>query len=71
MKRTLQEDLKGVDTSNMLISATAIINSARRMNVMIQDLVDAARMSAGCMALDFAPVDIRQFIQDIRHLPAS
>ncbi len=65
MKRTLQEDLKGVDTSNMLISATAIINSARRMNVMIQDLVDAARMSAGCMALDFAPVDIRQFIQDL------
>ncbi|MDD2485663.1 MAG: ATP-binding protein [bacterium] len=65
MKRTLQEELKSVDTSNMLISASAVINSARRMNVMIQDLVDAARMSAGCMALDFGPVDIQQFIRDL------
>ncbi|MDD3926275.1 MAG: ATP-binding protein [bacterium] len=65
IKRALQEDEKCINTATMSVSVSAIINSARRMNVMIQDLVDATRMSAGCMDLKHEPVDMSRFIEDL------
>ncbi len=53
-------------------SAEAIITASRRMNAMIQDLVDSARIEAGQLRLDCWPVDLRQFLQDFleRSAPA-
>lgn len=46
-------------------SASAIASEARRMNVMIQDLVDSARMEAGQLRLDRKAVDLRSFVSDL------
>ena len=46
-------------------SASAIASEARRMNVMIQDLVDSARMEAGQLRLDRKAVDVRRFVSDL------
>ncbi len=46
-------------------SADAIYTSGRRMNAMIQDLVDVARVEAGQLKLRLAPVDLRSFIVDL------
>jgi signal transduction histidine kinase len=43
-------------------SFEAIARAARRMNVMIQDLVDSAREEAGDIELDRAPVPLRAFL---------
>jgi signal transduction histidine kinase len=47
-------------------SARSIYSSARRMNAMIQDLVDAARMESGQLALDLQPVDLPSFLLDLQ-----
>lgn len=47
-------------------NADAIVVGARRMTAMIQDLVDAARLEAGQMKLTRVPVDLRQFVLDVR-----
>lgn len=39
-------------------SAEAIVTSAKRMNAMIQDLVDASRLEAGEVRLERVPVDL-------------
>jgi signal transduction histidine kinase len=52
-------------------SATAILTAARRMNVMIQDLVDSARLESGQLRLERAPVDLRQFLHEYIERSAS
>lgn len=47
-------------------SAEAIVTGARRMNTMIQDLVDAARREAGQLELALAPVELRGFVLDLK-----
>jgi PAS domain S-box-containing protein len=46
-------------------AAEAIETSAGRMNSMIQDLVDTARLEAGEMALDVAPLDLRSCVLEL------
>lgn len=47
-------------------SAEAIIASSRRMNTMIQELVDAIRLESGQLLLHRGPVDLASFILDLR-----
>ncbi|MHB8993038.1 MAG: sensor histidine kinase, partial [Chloroflexota bacterium] len=47
-------------------NAAAIETGARRMNVMIQDLVDSARLESGQLELDCSPLDLLAFVQDLR-----
>ncbi|MBI2953531.1 MAG: PAS domain-containing protein [Chloroflexi bacterium] len=46
-------------------SANAIIVSARHMNLMIQDLVDSARLEAGQLRLEKQPVNLRAFTAEL------
>jgi len=46
-------------------SAEAILASARHMNAMIQELVDATRLEAGQVHLEVRPVDLAAFIGDL------
>ncbi len=46
-------------------SAEAIFSSAKRLNAMIQDLVDAGRLEAGLLQMVPQPVDLRSFVQDL------
>ncbi len=47
-------------------NAEAIVGAARRMDTMIQDLVDAARMEAGPLKLDLQPVDLVAFAIELQ-----
>ncbi len=49
----------------VLRSAEAIISGTRSMNVMIQDLVDAARLESGQLLLQRSPWDLRLFVLDL------
>ncbi len=52
--------------------ARAILVATRRMNAMIQDLLDAARFERGELALELAPVDLRRFVPELlAHLDGS
>lgn len=46
-------------------SADAIVTGARRMDAMIQDLVDATRLESGQLQLKLTPVDMRSFLLDL------
>jgi len=46
-------------------SASAVVVSAKRMNSMIQDLVDSVRMEAGALDLKCRPVDLAHFFQEL------
>ncbi|HEX2923309.1 MAG TPA: PAS domain S-box protein, partial [Chloroflexota bacterium] len=46
-------------------SAEAVVTSARRMNVMIQDLVDSVRMEAGRLTLNLKPIDLGEFLREL------
>jgi len=46
-------------------NAEAIVTSAQRMNAMIQDLVEAARLESGQLKLNLQPVDLGPFISDL------
>jgi len=46
-------------------SAEAIATSAQRMNAMIQDLVEAARLESGQLRLNLQPVELGPFIADL------
>ena len=46
-------------------SAGAIATSAQRMNAMIQDLVDAARMESAQLKLNLKPIDLPGFVLDL------
>ena len=56
----------GLHDERLRHSLSAIIVSARRMNTMIQDLVDSARWEAGELRLNPVPVDVRQFLLDLK-----
>jgi len=47
-------------------SVEAIRTSARRMNVMIQDLVDSARLETGQLQLSRQPLDLGAFLADLK-----
>ncbi|MBI2865551.1 MAG: PAS domain S-box protein [Chloroflexi bacterium] len=46
-------------------SAAAIVTSAKRMNTMIQDLVDSSRLESGQLSLDVRPLDLRAFLSEL------
>ncbi len=46
-------------------SADAIVAAAKRMNVMIQDMVDSARMEAGQLRIEPRPVNVEPFIREM------
>ncbi|MCL5961128.1 MAG: PAS domain S-box protein [Chloroflexi bacterium] len=62
LQRTLKKEGK---TESALRSAEAIVISARRMNAMIQDLVDSARFASGQLRLDIRPLDLKSFVSDL------
>ena len=47
--------------------AEAIVTSAKRMNAMIEDLVDSARLESGQLRLEKRPVDLNAFVSDLLH----
>ncbi len=63
----LQQGLEriGVDGRQQR-SAEAILTSARRMNTMIQDLVDRARLESGQLTLNRRPVRLRAFLLELK-----
>ncbi|MHB1134702.1 MAG: sensor histidine kinase [Chloroflexota bacterium] len=48
-----------------LKSAEAIVINAKRMNAMIQDLVDAARLESGQMELQLEVVDVKSLLENL------
>ena len=46
--------------------AESIATSAHQMNTMIQDLVDSARLEAEQLKLNRVPLDLRQFVLDLK-----
>ena len=55
----------------LLFSAGAIQRSAQRMNVMIADLVDAARKEGGKLELEREPVNLPGYLRDFVHRHAE
>ncbi len=47
-------------------SAESIATTAQRMNSMIQDLADAARLESGQVRLELSPVDLPTFVLNLR-----
>jgi signal transduction histidine kinase len=47
-------------------SAEAIGTSAQRMNAMIQDLVDRARLESGQLRLNLRPVDLASYLRELK-----
>ncbi len=45
--------------------AAAVVSSAKRMNTMIQELVDSARLEAGQVALNKKRTDMTQLVRDV------
>ncbi len=46
-------------------SAQGIVISAERMNAIIQDMLDSARLEAGQLQIDKKPVDLQSFVSDL------
>ncbi len=46
-------------------SAEAIVTSARRMTVMIQDLVDSTRLATGRLSLNLETIDLHEYLRDL------
>ncbi|MHB9130233.1 MAG: PAS domain-containing sensor histidine kinase [Armatimonadota bacterium] len=55
----------------MLFGVSAIRRSVQRMTVMIEDLVDAARLEGGQLALDQQPVALQRYLADLLHRIAA
>lgn len=47
-------------------SAEAILTTTRRMNALIQDLVDSARLDGGQLRLNMEPLDLASFVLDLK-----
>jgi len=62
LKRML---LKGSPPEEQLSTIDAIFTGTQRMNTMIQDLVDSARIEAGELRVEKQPVDLERFICDL------
>jgi len=63
LKRRLEQGRCG---EREVQGADAIVTSAQRMNTMIQDLVDVARVESGQLALDRRPVDLPAFVSELK-----
>ncbi len=57
--------LEKADLERERASADAIATSARRMNAMIQDLVDAARLESGQLRLNLQAVGLSSLVSDL------
>lgn len=57
--------LKDVDDEVVKRQLSSALEGAQRMNGMIQDLVDAARMEGGQLELDRKPLDLAGFVSDL------
>lgn len=60
-----QKMLEGNHCEQAKRSLAAVVTSARRMNLMIQDLVDSVRMEAGRLDLSPKPLDLGAFLRDL------
>ncbi|MBI2939850.1 MAG: GAF domain-containing protein [Chloroflexi bacterium] len=60
----LRRRLAGLEDERLLKSAEAVFQSGRRLNAMIQDLVDSARLEAGQMELHLAPVSLAALVDE-------
>ena len=47
------------------VSVDAILRGVQRMNTMIQDLVDAARLEGGQMQLTLQPINLAEYLHDL------
>jgi PAS domain S-box-containing protein len=63
LKRRLQ---RGAPFEKLLEDVDSLLTTARRMNTMIQDLVDSARSEAGQLMLDRRPIDLPAFAEEIK-----
>jgi len=63
LKRMLEKDGAG---DHLRQSAEAIATSAKRMETMIRDLVDSARLEAGQVQLSAVPLDLCSYVFDLR-----
>ncbi len=62
----LFEDLHALHRHESLSqSAETIIGEAKRMNLMIQDLVDSARMESGQLQLQTMPLQLNEYLADL------
>lgn len=61
----LGRSLERAGTEREKANAEAVAAGARRMNSMIQDLVDSVRMEAGQLELSRQPVALRPFVLDL------
>jgi len=62
----LREDLSRLDAGEEhCFKVEAILRAARSMNMMIQDLVDAARLEAGQLQLHRQPIAMRAYIESL------
>ena len=62
----LHEDLPAFRGHESLSrSAETIIGEAKRMNLMIQDLVDAARMESGQLHLQIVPLQLEEYLTEL------
>ncbi|MCL4369630.1 MAG: ATP-binding protein [Chloroflexi bacterium] len=63
----LQRDLVRHGQEREAKSAEFILKSAKRMNGMIQDLVESARLEAGQLELQRQPMDVCHLLSDLLH----
>ncbi len=62
----LQQMLKGAGAApKMQRTIDAILVGARRMDAMIQDLVDSTRLELGQLHLDLLPTELPEFVEDL------
>lgn len=52
-------------------STEAVVLNAKRMNSMIQDLVDSARLESGQLRLELAPLELRTFVLNVKEMMAA
>ena len=63
--------VSGSSTGRSVLSVEAIQRGALRMNVMIQDLVDAARQEGGQLTLQRQPVNLRAYLENLLQRSAT
>ncbi len=61
----IKQEAEAGRTDMIISNAEAITTSARRMNAMIADLVDTARLEAGQLRIERQPVELRSFVSDL------
>ncbi|MBI2865482.1 MAG: PAS domain S-box protein [Chloroflexi bacterium] len=65
LERSFREAQGSVSRERYLDNVSAILTATKRMNAMIQDLVDSARLEAGQLHLDAQPVDLELFVPEL------